>query len=175
MITVLFCVRSCVILYYFIFLQITTRQDAKMNSTKMELQCITDIKKNFPLGFELGTCGVRGRRLTDVATETAGSWGETWYLSMLALTTVGAIRDTGGQIFVIDEQKKKTITRELWHFVLYYYHSCIFVVKMLISVLVLELSEEKKKNLENVYIEPYIWFRILPKYDFNNKYLLTHS
>ena len=122
----------------------------------MELQCITDIKKNFPLGFELGTCGVRGRRLTDVATETAGSWGETWYLSMLALTTVGAIRDTGGQIFVIDEQKKKTITRELWHFVLYYYHSCIFVVlgKMLISVLVLELSEEKKKNLENVYIEP---------------------
>ena len=77
MITVLFCVRSCVILYYFIFLQITTRQDAKMNSTKLELQYITDIKKNFPLGFELGTCGVRGRRLTDVATETAGSWGET--------------------------------------------------------------------------------------------------
>ena len=30
---------------------------------------------------------------------------------------------------------------------------------MLISVLVLELSEEKKKNLENVYIEPYIWYQ----------------
>ena len=171
---VILCAQLCHFILFYIF---TNYNKTRRKNEFYKNGIITDIKTNFPFGIRTGDLW-RAR-----PSPYRCSYGDSWQLGG-NLIPINASSDncgcyTGyGWTNIRDRwAEEKTITRELWHFVLYYYHSCIFVVlgKMLISVLVLELSEEKKKNLENVYIEPYIWFRILPKYDFNNKYLLTHS